>query len=457
MKAFLLRYGPRIIAASLLVSLGVLFGCGGSAGVQEGTVVGRVFSDASAISSNKSPIAGVTVVIRRGGYTPPVVRRTMSDANGNYVFTDVPVGDYKIGFSKEGFLPLDVNSGASPTRTNYVAQDIFMESAQTVVVPDVTLETNRQVGSGTIVITVLDGVTGDPVNNATVTAGVAVTSNGGNNGVYTLSVPLQPNDQSTAGTPSQDTPKQVSIQADGYVTQDQIPVGLVANETVQKTILLKPLDVTIDGVVRISRWQNLFNLSNVEIKITNTLGPSTASPAPNGLFTISGVPASNSNLTRTLTLRFTHPDLQTVVLSNIVAPRAGDRTVPMTVVMNPTTVTVVGDVLIPDVALPFVSTAKVVLEQTGQYATVVNGSYSIPDVPTRHATGSTAFNLNLALMVPMITVFNGTVVVDRNIQNTIQATKSIMPTSDGTANPIFYVSPIPVQIPIITQTSSTTP
>jgi len=423
MKAVLLQYGPRIIAVSLLISLGVLFGCGGSAGVQDGTVVGRVYSDASSISSNRSPISGVTVVIRRQSYVPEVVRRTLSDANGNYVFTDVPVGEYFIGFSKEGFLPIDVNSGGSPTRTNYVAQDFFMESGQTVTVPDITMETNRQTGSGTVIITVLDSITGDPVTHATVTVGTAVTSNGGNNGVYTLSVPIQPTDQDTSGTPLQDSSKRVSIQADGYQLDDTVFVGPVANETIQRTVVLRPLEVTIDGLVRIDKWQALFNLSNVEVKITNTSGPSTASPAPNGLFTITAVPASNSNLTRTLNIRFTHPDLQTVVLSNIVAPRAGDRTIAMTVSMTPITVDVSGSV-VDSGNLQANGTATVV--ETGQQTSIVNGSYTIPGVPVRQASGDTGFTIE-------IRVFNALGGSEKG------SISSVKPQSDGSASTIFFV------------------
>ena len=94
--------------------------------------------------------------------------------------------------------------------------------------PDVTLETNRQTGSGVLTITVLDEVTGDPVNFATVTAGVVVSSNGGNNGVYTLSVPILPNDATTRNSPAESSSKAVLIQADGYQV-NEFSLGLVDN------------------------------------------------------------------------------------------------------------------------------------------------------------------------------------------------------------------------------------
>ena len=434
MKALLSKYGARIIAGTVLVSLGVLFGCGGSAGVQEGTVVGRVFSDASSISGSRSPISGVTVVIRREGFTPAVIRRTLTDANGNFVFSDVPTGGFTIGYAKEGFLPIDGGNGASTTLTNAFGRDLFVEPGQTVVVPDVTMETNRQTGSGTVIITVLDGVTGDPVTHATVTAGMVATANGGNNGVYTLNVPILPSDTSSKEGPLDDSAKRVSIQADGYQPENAVTIGPIANETIRRTVYLNPLTVTIDGVVKISKWQALFNLGQVEIRVTNTLGPASVGPAPNGLFTIAGIPASNSNLTRTFNLRFTHPDLQTVMLTNIVAPRAGDRTIPMTVVMTPLVVDVSGTV-VDSGSLPASGTA--VLVQTGQIASVVNGSYTFSGVPVRQATGDIPYTIEIRVFNALGGAETGSIT-------------GILPQSDGSTNPIFFV-------PLIRTSGATNP
>jgi len=167
----------------------------------------------------------------------------------------------------------------------------------------------------------------------------------------------------------------VSIQADGYQPDNSIAISLTANEAIRRTVYLSPRTVTIDGVIRVSKWQALFNLRQVEIRVTSTPGPASESPAPNGLFTVEDVPASNSNLTRTLDLQLTHPDLQTMMLTSIVVPREGDRTLPMTVVMTPLVVNVSGTV-VDSGSLPASGTA--VLVETGQIASVVNGSYTIP-------------------------------------------------------------------------------
>lgn len=439
----IVKYGPRTIAVALFVSLGMMLGCGGSAGVDDGTVIGRVFSDASSVSSSKSPVGAVTVVIRRNQPQPLVIRRTTTDANGNFVFTSVPIGTYTVGYSKEGFLPIDPVISTTTTRTNQVGRDIIVESGQTVVVPDVTLETNRQAGSGTLVVTVLDEVTGDPVSFATVTAGVVVSSNGGNNGVYTLSVPILPDDETSGTTPLESSSKGVLIQADGYGI-NQFQLGMVANETVRRTVFLKPLPVVIDGLIRIARFQNLFDLQRVEVKATNTQSPLDGTPlivnaAPNGLFTLANVPASNATLTRTFNLRITHPDLQTVVITNVVAPRSGDRTIPLTIVMTPLTVDVTGTVLVatPAVATPvpqpdIPGNGTVVIVETGQSAAIVNGNYTIPGVPTRHAPGTPT---ELTLQAAAFDSFGQLRIASTNIR----------PVSDGSPNPIYVVRPLRLQ------------
>jgi hypothetical protein len=191
---------------------------------------------------------------------------------------------------------------------------------------------------------VLDSVSGDPVTHATVTAGTVSSSSGGNNGVYTLSVPLLPNDQTTANTPFEGTPKALSVQADGYLRFADA-LGLIANETVRRTVFLVPNSVIIEGVIRVESFQGLFDLSQIQVQAANITVGAVSASANTALFRIPDLPASNSSLTRTINLRFTHPDLQTVVLSNIVLPRAGERSLPLTVVMRPITVDIVGSVL----------------------------------------------------------------------------------------------------------------
>jgi hypothetical protein len=425
MRELLIKYGPRTIAAILVISLGMLFGCGGSAGVENGTILGQIFSDASSASSARSPIAGATVVINRQGAILQVIRRTLTDANGNYVFTDVPVGNYQIGFAKEGFIPISSTLSTSTTITNQTALNLFVEPGQTVVVQDVTLQTNLQTGSGVLILTVLDAITGDPIINALVSCGPSTTSNGGNNGVYTLSVPVQPTDVNIQNTPLQNSARQIAIQADGYAN-GLLTVGIVANQTVAQTIYMQPLQVQFEGLLRISQFQSLYNLNAIDIKITNTTG-TIVGPDADGVFTIAGVPASNSNLTRTFNIRFTNPDLQTLVLTNVVSPRAGATTIPQIISLNPTVVDVTGTVFDSGTFPP---NGTVTIQETGQSAAVVNGQYTIPAVPTRAFAGHP--NNPLTLQIRVINRGGGLE----------QGTVQVSPVSNGSPNPIFVVATV---------------
>src|SRR5437660_1593429 len=83
--------------------------------------------------------------------------------------------------------------------------------------------------------------------------------------------------------------------------------------------------------------------------------------------------------------RVTHPDLNTVVLSNVVAPRAGGRTIPQVVTMSFITVDVTGTIVSTNGIFP--NTGTVVCVETGQSAAVVNGAFTIAGVPVSQAQG----------------------------------------------------------------------
>lgn len=443
MKRWIHRHGARVAATGFILFLASLYGCGGSAGVPNGTIIGRVFSDASSASFSQTPLAGVAVVVRRQDADPlDIIRRVFTDANGQFVFDDMPTGQYLIGFSRQGFIPIDRELTATTTGTNFVREDIFVEPGSTSVVPDITMRTNRQTGSGVAVITVLDGFTGDPVTHATVTAGVAVTSNGGTNGVYSLLVPLEPNDTTVTLTPFGDTPRRLSVQAEGYEVLESQLIGLVANETVERTIFLNPLRVSFEGVIRLDSFLKITELitirDRVDIQVQNstvgTLAPRSNStpgvtivgPNDNGVFVIDGVPSSNSNLTRSFNIRFTHPNLNTVVLSNVVAPRAGGRSIPMVVTMSFITVDVTGTLVVSNGIFP--TTGQVVVEETGQAAAIVNGAFTIPGVPVQQADGDLGMTFRLCGLFPDPVT---------GLAIPAGATVTVRPVSDGTPNPLF--------------------
>src|SRR5688500_15584932 len=72
-----------------------------------GLLAGRV------VDANGPPLPGATVVLRSATPRPPIPRPATTgqavpvrtDAQGRFVFTDVPAGKYQIDASKAGWLP----------------------------------------------------------------------------------------------------------------------------------------------------------------------------------------------------------------------------------------------------------------------------------------------------------------------------------------------------------------
>jgi hypothetical protein len=296
-------------------------------------------------------------------------------------------------------------------------------------------------------MTVLDRVTAAPVTHATVIAGSAVTSNGGTNGVYTLSVPvIVPDPDAPAGTQPRST--SYTITADGYITDPPATVQLVANETINITVSVNPATAYISGQLEVSAYQTLYNLAS-DVIITSDQIPRSALIRnlviePNGYFTVK-VPCSNAFDTRQFNLRFDHPLMRETVVSNIVAPRAnGTRQITSPVILNPITVDIVGTVAdsfgnAPNQTNPSGLPDMVTITQTGQMANIINGSYTIPNVPVCSTTiEPRQFTLEASAYNPLATNPSGGV-------GTIESgTKPITPVSDGTANPIFQAPLIPL-------------
>jgi hypothetical protein len=441
------RILARLLTVGFFLSLITSFGCGGSLGVEDGSIVGKVFGNASGGSATPTPLAGVTIVAQRNGAEPPVIRSTVSDDRGEFVFTNMPTGEYSIGYSIRGFQVVDTSQGATNSRTALGDQvRVFVEPGGTALAPDITLKKLPDEGDGTVIITLVDPVTGTPVTNATVTVGAATTSNGGANGVYTLSVPVRIASGGDAGTGLTPTPQNILVSADGYGGAPfPATVVPIANETVSVTVQIDVLVGRITGFVQIAQYQTLYNRNQISVTVDNiplrvSGGDSETALVvdTNGFFTVR-VPASNSVLTRQFNLNFTAPNLQTAVVSNVVAPRpSGTRQLTSPVVMQPVTVDLVGTVVdssgnAPNQLNPQGIPDTVIVQETGQVGNIINGAYTIPDVPaTDQNVGPTDLNLSASGYNPNVPNNGGF-----GAQETIQ--QSVKPVSDGTANPTFTV------------------
>ncbi|MBI4869085.1 MAG: carboxypeptidase regulatory-like domain-containing protein [Candidatus Wallbacteria bacterium] len=382
----------------VLVAVAVIVGCGGNAGVDDGTVTGKVFSNFSRGVAGRVPESGVTVVAQRESDPPQVIRTALTDSNGEYVLGELPVGAYVIGFAKDGFQTIDTRSGATAQRTAVGSQvRVFVEPGGVSQAAEVTLRRLAGVGNSTVVVTVLDGVTGQPVNDATVTVGTATSSNGGNNGVYTLEVPVNVNNpEAPFGQPN---PERVIISSDGFATNQETFIVPIADQTVRVTISMRAEVAIITGIIRISAFEQLYSKPNIQIRVSNA----NLNPNPiiqqDGSFQIT-VPRSTSSLTRQFNIVFTHPGLETFTLSNVVSPVGGGRTLSQVVEMRPRTVTLVGNVIdslgqAPNNLGPVADTATI--PQTGQQSTIINGTYTIPNVPIGTDSGAAAGGITVSV------------------------------------------------------------
>ena len=79
-----------------------------------GAITGTVLEDLDHNGTGDTPIAGVTVVLK-DPLTNTVIQTTTTDANGNYSFNNVPVGNYVVEESnKPGFTDVSDSDGGNP-------------------------------------------------------------------------------------------------------------------------------------------------------------------------------------------------------------------------------------------------------------------------------------------------------------------------------------------------------
>ena len=374
--------GYKILAVLQIFMLLFLMGCS-NAGVSNGSIRGTVFSNRAGGSLSKTPEPGVNVVAVFDG-SPEIIRTEQSDGNGQYSFSSLPVGKYTLGFLKDGFEPITTEKGTSRTQTaiGEGTVRVFVETGSTVTAADVTLVEKAPEGDGTVIVNVIDRVTGDRVDGATVTVGTASTNNS-SNGQYVLTVSVQaPADGSqTAGEPLP-----LTINAEGYATDGEVPSNLpaLAGQTVAYTITLPPVLGSLEGQVSFEKYDQLYDISQVKVTVDGV--PDSilnASVGGNGFFSLQ-VPVRTATNQRSYTLRVTRKGFLDQVANNILGPIAGSIRVDIPPLV-PETVTIVGTV-----ENPFTQFPAVVVEAgleggiTGGTPLVQGtlGTYSIDGVPT---------------------------------------------------------------------------
>lgn len=416
MSQHISRIMSRVFAAVILVNLALLMGCGGSAGVDNGRIVGKVFSNLRDKSAQRLPEPGVTVVVQRESGTPQIIRTAVTGADGTYKVQDLPTGAYVIGFAKEGFQTIDTSSGATSQRTAVGSQvRVFIDSGNEAIAPDVTMVALQPSGDATVLVTVKDAVTGQAITDAVVT-GNAISTTKNVNGVYTLVVPfVRRNNDDPFG--STELSVQLSARAEGFKDFPQAgnvsQVRALPGETTRFTLIMTPLGgpdtgaVTLQGTYRFSQFQNLLGLTNnIRLGVKNLsdvlVGAVDGRLIPaNGTWQLVGLPPSTNSIQRSFTLIFEHPDIVTQELPAISMPKGGGTiTITNPVVLEPLLVDVTGRVTTsPDAGVtnltPGFSPGGARILETGQSADVANGIFTIVGVPARNLSTDNAWKLNV--------------------------------------------------------------
>lgn len=364
----------RSLMGTLFLALAfVLTGCGGGgggfgdggAGVSNGGIVGNIRGIGEL---GTLPIAGAFVTVSRQ-IDPMIIRSTRSDGNGDFVFSDLPVGPYSMEASANGFIPRSFGNV------------VFVEPGFFSEVGPVTLDATLAIGNSNLVVTVLDAVTGEPIENALVTAGIASTSRG-SGGVYSLSVPVSSQGSAAPAVG-------LSVQAGGYdpATVEPRSVTIVPGQLVSVIARVRPLGGQISGRVRISSFEGIFTgngaLSTVSIQIPDV--PSSYSQGfidtVTGEFVIN-VPATSSTNPRTFTLTFVSPYFEIAIVPGIVAPVGGRTRLASDVVLVPIGVGLTGTVLTSSGTFPGGTAADTAtLVELGRSVSIVAGRYSFPGIP----------------------------------------------------------------------------
>lgn len=379
-------YRVQGMIALQVIFMVFLLGCG-DAGNRNGAIRGTVFSNKSGGALTKSPESGVTVVAQ--AEEPPIIRTSVTDASGQYVISGLPIGTYKMGYQKDGFVPITVKEGASNVQSalGQTTVELYVESGSTITSPDMTLTERPAEGDGTVIINLIDELSGEKVNGATIVLGTASTTNG-SNGQYVLTVSVVA-DPKGGSTPQ---PLSLSVTADGYQAGGPTTVLALAGQTVEKTIIMSPITGFIQGRISFSKFAELYDLTTVSLSIDGLqLGDGSAGGAQNpdtsGFFSIP-VPVRTDSNNRSYNLRVSGIGFSDEVVNNILAPVAGAVRVEVPPLI-PETVAIIGTVLNPYTQVNAV-VDKVGLEGgiTGgapvciQNGEQTAGTFSIDAVPT---------------------------------------------------------------------------
>jgi hypothetical protein len=169
---------------------------------------------------------------------------SLTDANGDYLLSNLPAGTYRLGFSANGYLPIAPNSGAAVLVT--VTGGNMATAAAVLLQPSTGIGvTGEQGGNGTnvpdgyssVVVTVTEAFTNQPITDATVSAG-GVTTSQGSGGIYSLLIQLTNGTNPQAAT--------LTVQSPTHDSKS-VPITLISARAIAVTVQLAKSSGTGNG------------------------------------------------------------------------------------------------------------------------------------------------------------------------------------------------------------------
>ncbi|PCJ21279.1 MAG: hypothetical protein COB02_01465 [Candidatus Cloacimonadota bacterium] len=361
-----------------ILSIGVF---AGSAGVRNGTIRGTVLDDSNNI------LQGAYVITQFEG-DPPFQRNAMTNSEGIYVFNNMPVGSYTIGFSKNGYQSHTLSEG--PPATNDQHGNIisaYVESGATYTVSPVRLSFLGASGQAIVRLKLVDSYTGEVVKDSQVILG-ATSSNGSSNGFHETTVSVTPNIDGLPNLP-------LIINTPGYEGLEE-QIQAIPNEVNEFTVELTPHLSAIQGRVELNGFPFPKLLSNAHISVDNIdIEKVNAKVDSGGFFHIS-VPASTDKNKRSFNVRIHLQGFQDIIISNIISPIAGATTIQQTIKLTPITIMVRGQVTSSSGIAPKVSAMnQAFIKELGISANIQNGFFSFLQIPTSIPLSLKIIQLNI--------------------------------------------------------------
>lgn len=347
-------------------SLNTIFS--GSAGIKNGSISGKVFD------INKRGISGASIHLVRDS-KPPIIRTTISNSKGDYVFLNVPVGKYSLGYSKLGFKSIVVNQVNEEIETALGNQvQTYVESGTSVTIPPIVLKSVRPFGSAPVNLKLIDQVTGEPINNANIVLDNQIGKNSQNDGDFKVTVNIPPSDESLK-------PVGLKISAPGYEKfVDEL--SIVPNQTNSFLLSLTPLTGVIEGQIDFSTFP-LANLNSVTSISVNNI-PSEFLDLKidsTGWFSIK-VPVSTKDNFRKFNITVKTRGFQAITVPNVMAPLAGAFTIMQPIRLISINTPVNGTVVSNSGTSPIASGVnQAFIKELGLSTSINGGTYQFQSIP----------------------------------------------------------------------------